>query len=209
MAAALRRTRVANLPWLRDGSSSSAANVQSVLGCQPECIHVSAHPLTLLTSLMPACSFYIMRLPKRGRQFDRITFHANVTQCLGALQVWRGGGPGGYRNNGERLLWQVQQAPGESVHNLQAALTSAIRPPRTCRLPSTHPACPACPPPRSPPSLQPASPWFLVVARPTLSVGQYPQQQDLTAFRIPHGVFVKMHKGPWHAGGWAGGRVGG
>lgn len=98
------------------------------------------------------------------------------------------------------------------------------------------------------PDLQPASPWFLVVARPTLSVQQYPRQvrapptgvqqckgpsgsrraveggacrkkqavgshagansrrlhcemqEDLTAFRIPHGVFVKMHAGTWHAG---------
>ncbi|KAI7843029.1 hypothetical protein COHA_003361 [Chlorella ohadii] len=78
--------------------------------------------------------FYIMRLPRRGRRFERITYHAQVTQCLGGLQ--------------------------------------------------------------------PASPWFLVVARPTLSVEAYPRQADLAAFRIPHGVFVKMHKGTWHAGGW-------
>lgn len=52
--------------------------------------------------------------------------------------------------------------------------------------------------------VQPVSPWFLVVARPTLSVESYPQQQDLAAFRIPHGVFVKLHKGTWHAGGRAG-----
>ncbi|KAI3425304.1 hypothetical protein D9Q98_009069 [Chlorella vulgaris] len=76
--------------------------------------------------------FYIMRLPRRGRTFERITYHAQVTQCLGCLQ--------------------------------------------------------------------PASPWFLVVSRPTLSVAQHPRQQDLTAFRIPHGVFVKLHKGTWHAG---------
>lgn len=48
--------------------------------------------------------------------------------------------------------------------------------------------------------LQPASPWFLVVARSTRSAEQYPQEADLTAFRIPHGVFVKMHAGSWHAG---------
>lgn len=29
--------------------------------------------------------FYIMRLPKRGMNFDRITYHADVTQCLGGL----------------------------------------------------------------------------------------------------------------------------
>ncbi|KAL4430401.1 hypothetical protein ABPG77_002207 [Micractinium sp. CCAP 211/92] len=76
--------------------------------------------------------FYIMRLPHRGRRFERITYHAKVTQCLGGLQ--------------------------------------------------------------------PVSPWFLVVARPTLSVDSYPKQEDLAAFRIPHGVFVKLHKGTWHAG---------
>lgn len=34
--------------------------------------------------------FYVMRLPKRGMSFDRITYHAKVTQCLGAigLQPW-------------------------------------------------------------------------------------------------------------------------
>lgn len=50
---------------------------------------------------------------------------------------------------------------------------------------------------------QPASPWFLVVAAPSGSVERYPRQEDLVAFRIPHGVFVKLHKGTWHAGGAA------
>lgn len=27
--------------------------------------------------------FYIMKLPRRGLSFDRITYHDNVTQCLG------------------------------------------------------------------------------------------------------------------------------
>lgn len=31
--------------------------------------------------------FYIMRLPRRGLAFDRITYHAKVTQCLGSLGV--------------------------------------------------------------------------------------------------------------------------
>ena len=36
------------------------------------------------------CRFYIMRLPSRGVAFDRITYHAQVTQCLGSLgeQPW-------------------------------------------------------------------------------------------------------------------------
>ena len=35
--------------------------------------------------------FYIMQLPRRGRTFHRITYHADVTQCLGGLdppQPW-------------------------------------------------------------------------------------------------------------------------
>ena len=28
-----------------------------------------------------------MRIPRRGLQFDRITYHARVTQCLGSLTV--------------------------------------------------------------------------------------------------------------------------
>ena len=75
---------------------------------------------------------YIMRLPARGREFDRITFHRNVTQCLGALA--------------------------------------------------------------------PVAPWFLVVGAPTLDVAAPPRQADLVAFRIPHGVFVKLMEGTWHAG---------
>ena len=44
--------------------------------------------LPLVLSLLGR--FYIMRLPRRGRRFERITFHARVTQCLGGLQA-RGG----------------------------------------------------------------------------------------------------------------------
>lgn len=29
--------------------------------------------------------FYIMRIPRRGMKFDRITYHEKVTQCLGGL----------------------------------------------------------------------------------------------------------------------------
>ena len=31
-------------------------------------------------------------------------------------------------------------------------------------------------------------------------VSRYPQEQDLTAFRIPSNCFVKLHAGTWHAG---------
>ena len=35
--------------------------------------------------LLVSNRFYIMHLPKRGLTFDRITYHASVTQCLGGL----------------------------------------------------------------------------------------------------------------------------
>lgn len=76
--------------------------------------------------------FYIMRLPKRHLFFDRITFHRNVTQCLGALA------------------------------------------------PIKH--------------------WYLVVSAPTMDVAKFPTAHDLVAFKIPHGVFVKLNQGTWHAG---------
>ncbi|KAJ9515084.1 hypothetical protein QJQ45_012613 [Haematococcus lacustris] len=67
-----------------------------------------------------------MRIPKRGLHFNRITYHAKVTQCLGVLS--------------------------------------------------------------------PPAPWYMAVARPSGSVDNFPTAQDLTVFRIPHGVFVKMEK---------------
>jgi ureidoglycolate hydrolase len=76
--------------------------------------------------------FYIMHLPKRGRRFHRITYHAKVTQCLGALA--------------------------------------------------------------------PVQDWYLAVAAPTMSVDKFPQPNDVHVFRIPHGVFVKLEAGTWHAG---------
>lgn len=76
--------------------------------------------------------FYIMRLPRRGLTFHRITYHANVTQCLGVLS--------------------------------------------------------------------PVAPWYMAVARPSGSVANHPQEEDIKVFRIPHGVYVKMEKGTWHAG---------
>ena len=40
----------------------------------------------------------------------------------------------------------------------------------------------------------------MAVARPSGSVQAYPREEDLTVFEIPHGCFVKMHEGTWHAG---------
>ncbi|KAK9842219.1 hypothetical protein WJX81_001181 [Elliptochloris bilobata] len=75
--------------------------------------------------------FYIMRLPRRGLTFHRITFHAKVTQCLGGLQP---------------------------------------------------------------------APWYLAVAAPSGGVAAWPRPADLHAFRVPHGAFLKLHAGTWHAG---------
>lgn len=75
--------------------------------------------------------FYIMRLPRRGMSFDKITYHEKVTQCLGGL--------------------------GEND-------------------------------------------WYMAVAKPTGSVESYPKEEDLVAFRVPPGVFLKMEEGTWHAG---------
>ena len=75
--------------------------------------------------------FYIMRLRDKTMSFDTITFHAQVTQCLGAL--------------------------GDQ-------------------------------------------PWYMAVSAPTKDVERFPKREDLKVFKIPPGVFVKMHAATWHAG---------
>lgn len=190
-----------------------------------------------------------MRLPHRGRRFERITYHAKVTQCLGGLQVT---GPSRMRTLQipvprwvalkpgctaplRRPAGDLVRDPSPAASTRQRGRTPAGRRPPTA-LACTAPGCqqlrlvhrlvwdalpiaqggrapawrPVLPAPQNwtttitshPSCLQPVSPWFLVVARPTLSVDSYPKQEDLAAFRIPHGVFVKLHKGTWHAGGW-------
>lgn len=42
--------------------------------------------------------------------------------------------------------------------------------------------------------------WYLTVSRPSGSVAAYPRTEDLVAFQIPPGCFVKMEPGTWHAG---------
>lgn len=42
--------------------------------------------------------------------------------------------------------------------------------------------------------------WYLVVAAPSGSVENAPIKQDMHAFRIQHGQFVKLREGTWHAG---------
>ncbi len=42
--------------------------------------------------------------------------------------------------------------------------------------------------------LAPVDHWYMVVAKPSGSVDNYPREGDLHAFRIPHGVYVKMEK---------------
>lgn len=59
--------------------------------CQcPRILPSSTHPAAqcdCMCAVLATCRFYIMRLPRRGRRFERITYHAKVTQCLGGLQV--------------------------------------------------------------------------------------------------------------------------
>lgn len=93
------------------------------------CVFFSLH---LHCPYLPHCRFYIMDLPRRGLSFSRITYHADVTQCLGGLN--------------------------------------------------------------------PPQPWYIVVAAPTGSVADYPKQQQLTAFKVPHGTAIKFKQGTWHAG---------
>eukprot|EP00955_Chlamydomonas_euryale_P025620 270586-Chlamydomonas_euryale.AAC.3 len=40
----------------------------------------------------------------------------------------------------------------------------------------------------------------MAVAAPSGSVAAFPRPDDLTVFEVPHGVFIKMHAGTWHAG---------
>ena len=62
------------------------------LGTQPVAWSFSRGSLPAHTSsyAYTPCRFYIMRLPSGGVAFDRITYHAQVTQCLGSLgeQPW-------------------------------------------------------------------------------------------------------------------------
>ena len=60
--------------------------------CVVPCVDGTAPNLTGNISLhhgspLAPCRFYIMRIQRRGLQFDRITYHARVTQCLGSLTV--------------------------------------------------------------------------------------------------------------------------
>ncbi|KXZ43895.1 hypothetical protein GPECTOR_78g83 [Gonium pectorale] len=48
--------------------------------------------------------------------------------------------------------------------------------------------------------LTPPHPWYVALARPTLSLDAYPQPEDIRVFRIPFGSFLKMEVGTWHAG---------
>jgi hypothetical protein len=70
-----------------------------------------------------------------------------------------------------------------------AVRTSLIRP--VLRLPLQVTQCLGC---------LGDKPWYMAVARPSGSVAAYPRQQDLTAFEVPPGVFIKMEMGTWHAG---------
>lgn len=55
--------------------------------------------------------------------------------------------------------------------------------------------------------LAPVGHWYMVVARPSGSVANYPKEEDLMAFKIPHGVFVKMEKVGGCVSKWGGARA--
>jgi len=38
------------------------------------------------------------------------------------------------------------------------------------------------------------------VAAPSGSTEAFPKPEQLMAFKVPHGVFIKMKQGTWHAG---------
>lgn len=42
--------------------------------------------------------------------------------------------------------------------------------------------------------------WYMAVAAPTMDVSAPPRAEDLRAFKVPPGSFIKMHAGTWHAG---------
>eukprot|EP00197_Chlamydomonas_leiostraca_P014533 CAMPEP_0202863238 /NCGR_PEP_ID=MMETSP1391-20130828/3953_1 /ASSEMBLY_ACC=CAM_ASM_000867 /TAXON_ID=1034604 /ORGANISM="Chlamydomonas leiostraca, Strain SAG 11-49" /LENGTH=178 /DNA_ID=CAMNT_0049542851 /DNA_START=175 /DNA_END=711 /DNA_ORIENTATION=- len=48
--------------------------------------------------------------------------------------------------------------------------------------------------------LSPMAHWYMAVCKPSGSVANYPKEEELSVFKIPHGCFVKMEKGTWHAG---------
>jgi hypothetical protein len=46
-------------------------------------------------------------------------------------------------------------------------------------------------------------PWYMVVARPDGAPGDLnrpPRLEDMACFEVPHGSYVKLECGTWHAG---------
>lgn len=66
--------------------------------------------------------FYIMRLTRRGRQFDRITRHVQCTQCLGSLagkEWWMAVAPPTEGDRPEIDRLQVFRIPGDCFIKLE------------------------------------------------------------------------------------------
>ena len=99
--------------------------------------------------------FYIMRIPRRGLTFDRITYHAKVTQCLGGLSL-------------EPWYLAVAAPSGSVDRSISSHAVSMLMSSQISTL--------------------------------TPDYCRYPRAEDLQAFKIPHGKFVKLHAGTWHAG---------
>ncbi len=108
--------------------------------------------------------FYIMKLPRRGLTFDRITFHRDVTQCLGGHAF------------AEECThsFAIRQRLGLGLGTLHVpAGMSRLQGPPARRY--GHPFVAG--------SFQ-LEPWYLAVAAPTGSVEEPPTVADLHAFRV-------------------------
>lgn len=139
-----------------------------------------------------------MRLPQRGLSFDRITYHSKVGRARSLMHF---------------LLRPVHTSgvvvcPGEvGLMNRPEVTRYNFFCTRYKRIPCAWQACQSwfrviwfsAQVTQCLGAIQPA-PWFLAVAAPSGSVEAWPQPADLRAFRIPHGSFVKLHAGTWHAG---------
>jgi hypothetical protein len=80
-ACAVRTTRpllAINLPYIK-----SVRLDAQLIGATDDGKEYDDEDAQLVLDQGTAPRFYIMRLPRRGLTFDRITYHAKVTQCLG------------------------------------------------------------------------------------------------------------------------------
>lgn len=112
-----------------------------------------------------------MQLPRRGLSFDRITYHADVTQCLGSisLQPW----------------YMAVAAPSGSVENWpKPEDISAFRCGPIPLLTKCHSRFKV----------------VAQITEACIALQQKLIGVSLYCNRIPPGKFIKLHQGTWHAG---------